>query len=95
MDTIKIVNILQERGYDSRSANLVASELIKLNTPLDKMFEAWLSDASREQDYQVSGYSILSLMEERGMSYPAAILTMDWLIQDPESAIRSLRRGIK
>ena len=29
------------------------------------------------------------------MTYPAALLTIDWLIKEPENAIRSINRGIK
>ena len=34
-------------------------------------------------------------MEERGMAYPAALLTMDWLIKEPKKAIESLNGKIK
>jgi len=29
------------------------------------------------------------------MTYPAALLTIDWLIKEPERAMRSINRGIK
>jgi len=29
------------------------------------------------------------------MTYPAALLTMDWLIKEPEQALKSLEKGIK
>ena len=36
-----------------------------------------------------------SLRNKFGMTYPAALLTMDWLIKEPEKAIESINRGIR
>ena len=90
-----IYNLLTGRGYDAKSASLIIPELQVLMAPLDTYFEQWAKDESSIQDYVSNGYSIKQLMEERGMTYPAALLTMDWIIKEPENAIRSLKRGIK
>ncbi len=90
-----IIKVLESRDYDSRSANLVAPELLSLSSPLKGLFNKWLDDSSINQDYSCHGYSIVELMKERNMSYPAALLTIDWLIKEPNMAIKSLRRGIK
>ena len=90
-----IYNILTGRGYDAKSASIIIPELQVLIAPLDTYFEQWVKDESSTQDYVSNGYSIKQLMEERGMTYPAALLTMDWIIKEPENAIRSLKRGIK
>ncbi len=90
-----IYKILTGRGYDAKSASLIIPELQVLIAPLDTYFEQWVKDESSTQDYVSNGYSIKQLMEERGMTYPAALLTMDWIIKEPENAIRSLKRGIK
>jgi hypothetical protein len=29
------------------------------------------------------------------LTYPAALLTMDWLIREPEKALASIKRGIR
>lgn len=90
-----IYNVLKERGYDSHSAELVVEELTKLEKPLNDYLECWLHDESDKKDFVANGYSISQLQSERQMSYPAALLTIDWLIKEPASAIESLKRGIR
>lgn len=95
MEKDYIYNVLLGRGYDKKSAQLVAVELIDLSQPLDAYLAKWMQDESDTQDYSLHGYSIKELMEERNMAYPAALLTIDWLIKEPDAAIASLKRGIK
>lgn len=90
-----IYNVLLERGYGEKSARLVAAELTILHKPLDIYLEKWVQNGTDITDYETNGYSIKSLMEKYNMAYPAALLTMDWLIKEPEKAIQSLNRGIK
>ena len=52
-------------------------------------------DKSYCENYEVGEFSLKKLQEERRMNYPAALLTLDWLIKEPEAALRSLNRGIK
>lgn len=95
MEKNYIYNVLLERGYDEKSARLVAAELTMLHKPLDIYLEKWVRNGADITDYDASGYSVKQLMEERGMTYPAALLTMDWLIKEPEKAVQSLNCGIK
>lgn len=95
MERDYIYNVLLRRGYDEKSAQLVAVELMDLSQPLDAYLVKWMQDESDMQDYSLHGYSIKRLMEERNMAYPAALLTIDWLIKEPNAAIASLKRGIK
>lgn len=95
MEEQTIVNILEQRGYDTRSAKLVAGELLQLSNPLDKLFAEWIEMESCNKDFSTNGYSLFTLMKDRNMTYPAALLTMDWLIKDPANALNSLKRGIK
>ena len=86
----QIKQILVQRGYDNRSAQMAAHELIQLEVSLQP-----LDDAECKTDFEAHGYSITSLMEKRRMTYPAALLTIDWLLKEPEKAKLSLSRGIK
>ena len=95
MEEQTIINILEQRCYDTRSAKLVAGELLQLSNPLNKLFTEWIELESCKKDFSTNGYSLLALMKERNMTYPAALLTMDWLIKDPANALTSLKRGIK
>ena len=84
-----------QRGYTQRNASLVAEEMVNIAPQLQQYLEAWLMDKSYNENYEVGEYSLKRLQEERRMNYPAALLTMDWLIKEPEAALRSLNRGIK
>lgn len=95
MDKDFIYNVLSERGYNAYSAQLVAGDLSKLNKPLDDYLLHWLDNESYNNDFVINGYSISQLQSERQMNYPAALLTIDWLIREPEKAIESLKRKIK
>lgn len=95
MERDYIYNVLLGRGYDEKFAQLIAVELMDLSQPLDAYLVKWMQDESDMQDYSLYDYSITQLMKERNMAYPAALLTMDWLIKEPNAAIASLKRGIK
>ena len=45
--------------------------------------------------YAVEGFSILEFMSLYNMAYPAALLTIDWLIKDPQTATTAIKKGIK
>ena len=95
MDKLEILEILMQRGYTQRNASLVAEEMVNIAPQLQQYLEAWLMDKSYNENYEVGKYSLKRLQEERRMNYPAALLTMDWMIKEPEAALRSLNRGIK
>ncbi len=95
MDKLKIQEILMQRGYSQRNAKLVADELQKVASQLTIFRDRWLEDGAYNADYVVGGYSISRLCNERRMNYPAALLTLDWLIKEPKAALDSLNRGIK
>ena len=92
---VKVYRILIERGYSEHSAKLATAELMHISDPLDKMLRRWLKNEREQPDYSYGGHSIHTLQRERGMRYPAALLTMDWLMKEPEKAVRSLTKGIK
>ena len=90
MEETDIRQILCNRNYSDMTAALVAKELMKIEDDLKPLLQSWLQDDSNNQDYFIAGYSISQLQKERGMTYPAAILTIDWLMKDPDKAKVSL-----
>ena len=90
----KIYTALIENGYSEKSANLILEDLIHLSSPLDKYLMEWI-DNGNCKDYVSDGFSVLDFQEKRGMKYPAALLTMDWLIKEPERTKESLKRGLR
>ena len=90
----KIYEALIENGYSEKSANLVLNELAQLSAPLNDCLVEWI-ETGNCKDYAVDGFSIFDFQENRKMKYPAALLTMDWLIKEPEKARESLKRGLR
>ena len=89
-----ILSILQERGYSEKQSVRVAAELQDIDDSLKILLKRWLVSEG-ENDYHAEGFSLLELKRKFEMTYLAALLTMDWLIKEPENAIRSINRGIK
>ena len=86
-----IAKKLASQGYTSKAASMVAAEIVKVDNGLNPLVEKWLN--GEEVDCESHGYSIFGLMKSRGMTYPAALLTIDWLIKEPEKALESLTKG--
>ncbi|MCM1302291.1 MAG: hypothetical protein NC250_09415 [Alistipes senegalensis] len=94
MNKNTIISVLAERGYKPRNAALVADDLMHLSSPLDVALRRWL-DTEEIVDFSAEGYSVAQFMQQWGMKYPAALLTMDWILKEPEIAIQELKKGIK
>lgn len=90
----KLYEALVENGYSEKSANLVLNELAQLSAPLNDYLVEWIETGTCK-DYAVDGFSIFDFQKNRKMKYPAALLTMDWLIKEPEKAKESLKRGLR
>lgn len=90
----KIYEALVENGYNEKSANLVLNELVQLSAPLNDYLVEWM-ETGNCKDYTIDGFSVLDFQKNRKMKYPAALLTMDWLIKEPEKAKMSLIRGLR
>lgn len=89
-----ISRILQDRGYSEKQSVRVAAELQYIDDNLKSHLNKWLV-SEEESDYYAEGFSLLELKRKYDMTYPAALLTMDWLIKEPENAIRSINKGLK
>ena len=92
METIK--SILVKRGYTEKQACSVSSDLLKIDDKLKNGFSEWLAN-NKETDYTIEGIKLSELKQKFDMTYPAALLTMDWIIKEPELAIKSINRGIR
>ncbi len=93
MEDIK--KILIARGYPEGAASQVAPKLAKLSGNLKEAASAWL-ETGAEPEVSSNGYSTKSLMKRfSGMTYPAALLTIDWLEREPEKAKKAIEAGIR
>lgn len=88
-----IAQKLASQGYNNSATSMVAAEIVKVDSRLNPLVVKWLN--GEDEDYASHGYSIFGLMKSRHMTYPAALLTIDWLLKEPEKAKKSLEQGIK
>ncbi|MDY4551452.1 MAG: hypothetical protein SPD54_06450 [Parabacteroides sp.] len=89
-----IQDILIERGYPQKQAISIASDLQAIDPALQNGLQSWLADQT-ETDYLIEGFKLSDLKQKFDMTYPAALLTVDWLIKEPELAKKSIQRGIR
>ena len=89
-----IQDILIERGYPEKQAISVTSDLQAIDSALQNGLQSWLADQT-ETDYLIEGFKLSDLKQKFDMTYPAALLTVDWLIKEPELAKKSIQRGIR
>ena len=92
IETIK--DILVARGYSERNATIVSKELSTVSDELTPLLRQWLDDENCKMDYSANGHSVKEFLDG-GMKYPAAILTVDWIIKEPQVALKSITKGIR
>lgn len=90
----RIKSILMERGYNEKQAIVASKELQDINETLKNAFALW-ADKEEETDFMIEGICLSELKSKFKMTYPAALLTMDWIIKEPKKAIESINRGIR
>lgn len=94
MNKENIKKVLLAHQYPEKQAVSVAQELMQIDGCLSPALNSWMSNGS-EQDYMAEGFSLLELKNKFCMTYPAALLTIDWLLKEPEMATEAINHGIK
>lgn len=87
--------IMERIGCSDKKAEAIEKRLQKICPELKPVLEEWLESGKEEYDKQYEGFTISSLMKEYGMQFTGALLTIDWLIRDPETAKEAIKEGIK
>ena len=80
---------LEGCGYSRAGARSAAKRLIQMDPQLKKDFVRWSQDGSIPQT-AVEEFDIPGLTQHRAMTVPAAFLTLDWLLREPEQAKTAL-----
>ena len=83
-----------ERRYTEKQAASVASDLLDVDEQLKDGLQHWLA-TNEEKDYEVADFKLSELKQQFDMTYPAALLTIDWLIKEPDLAMKAIKRGIR
>lgn len=94
MNKENIKSKLIERGYSTAGAETASVDLVNVSDSLKPLLESWLSDGT-ETDYESNGITIKGIMAKYGMKYPAALLSVNWVIRDPKTAIPVVKRGLR
>jgi len=82
-------------GYQSHEADIVIRDLERLSPILRPILERWLTDGTESNSQVFHGHSIDSLRAGSPMNFIAALLTLDWVVRDPDKATSVIRKGIK
>lgn len=90
----KIIKKLISVGYPENAAKSTARELSQIDSSLNNALASWMNNEV-ETDMTIEGFTLSELQTKHKMSYPAALLTMDWLIKEPKLATMALTKGIK
>lgn len=83
---------LNKHGFDEKYIHEVLGELVDLSPELIPSLQAWL-DGKIMKDIQVGDWTIETLMATFKMNFIAAILSLDFLIKNPELAKRVIEQG--
>jgi len=89
-----IIKALIANRYSEKQAEGVVTELLNIDKVLVPCLEKWVKDG-KESDFEAEGFSLLGLKAKYNMAYPAALLSIDWLLKDPMLAKEVINRGIK
>jgi len=92
-DKIKEI-LMKELNYSEYAADTTADDLINIHLQLQPAFQKWFE--KREiTNMEVMGVSIKQLMEQRGYTFPSALISMDWLLTEPDIAKKELINEIR
>ena len=86
--------LMSHFGYSEQDACVLCNDLEQLDQALVPVFTKWIKDGDCSDSTEYSGYSINSLCAEYEMNFIAALLTLDWIIKEPEQAIPAIKSGI-
>ena len=85
--------LTEELHYSVYEATLTANDLMRLQPQLLPALKAWEEDRT-ETDIGAMGFTAKQLMKSKHFSYPAALIALDWLLTEPETAKRELGSDI-
>ncbi|HNR95918.1 MAG TPA: hypothetical protein PKJ21_04650 [Anaerolineae bacterium] len=82
----------EELRYSPRAAQVAAQDLLSSQPEIRKAFDQWRATGELPE-LEAEGYSLRLLVEEYGLKPVGALLTLDWLMVEPEEARAAILRG--
>ena len=94
LDDIKATKarLISEFSYTESGAELLMEKLANVSAQLLPHLERWWR-TNEAMNISVGGHSVSTLMANNGMNPMAAILTLDWLLRDPDKAAKAIASG--
>lgn len=86
-----IIAKLKSSGYEDDKAEEILHSLSNIDNSLIPALVEWV-EKDTIADITIEGYSLKSLVDNN-MKPPAAFLTLDWLIREPDSARAAIESG--
>ena len=83
--------LVNDMHLPESQAILLREDILALDGDLKTIFDKWLEDITCTANYEAHGFSIFILMKKYKMTFPAALLTLDWIIKEPEIAIKAIK----
>ena len=87
-------SLVERCKYTEKQASLLVKELMQVDLRLIPVLNKWVDDGI-ETDFNVCGFTLLEIKSRYNMTYPAALLTIDWLVKDPKVATEAIEHGLK
>ena len=87
--------VMERQGSPEKRAEVIEKQLQGISAELKALLQEWLDTGKESDDTEYSGYSLNSLMRDYDMMFTGAVLTLDWLIREPEAAKKALKEGIR
>lgn len=91
MDKKRLQDRLEDMHYTQKQIEEVTADLSGMSAELAGLRDSWC-ESGQVFDFHFHGESLLGLMEKYHMNYVAALLTMDWIMEDPKEAGRLLEK---
>ena len=92
--TLLVSALVKNGGIEPKNALPLADDLVGLKAPFDGFLERWLKDPSDSEDYELEGIRISELMDKVGLTYPAALSTMNWILDEGAVAVDYIRQSL-
>lgn len=94
METMKLQAFLETQKVSKDQIQELSQMILKTDPIILRAFEAFIYEGT-EPDLCIENYTCKGLMQEYGLSLTGALLTLDWLLREPEEAKQAIKDGIK
>lgn len=85
--------VMKYLGCPEERAIVIEKRLNEIQEELKPMLTQWLENGTIDETIIIEGYSVADFMKDYEMEFTGAILTLDWLIREPQKAKAAIAEG--